>query len=246
MVTFLKALKKDKESTKDIEKISIIKYWHSFVLISFFDKQILFDPYFGKNTPCNFDITDKLDIIVQDIPKLDAIFITHEHFDHFDKEAVEFLAKRDNCPVIAPQIVINQLDIEEHLKRIVKTEDKEKIANIDFSVLPAQHPQSQYPVSFLLRYKDKEIYFAGDTFDQNLDIKPDIAIVPCGGVFTMDLFEFIAFARKTSPKVIIPIHYNTFGLIKTNMDKLKERASEKLKNTQLLILENNVNTKIDV
>lgn len=246
MVQLLKKLmpKKVEECTQD--KIYITKYWHSFILINFFDKTILFDPFFGSNAPDNFEAAEKLEITKEAIPKLDAIFISHEHFDHFDKGAVEFLAKRDNCPVIAPSLVTNQLDLENSQKRTIKIDDKIKVANMDVIVVPAQHPQSQYSVGFLLKYQEKDIYFAGDTYDQNIDVKVDIAILPCGGVFTMDIFEFVAFARKTEPKVTIPMHYNTFSLIKTNMDKLKERASEKLKNTKLIVLDNCKKTEIKI
>jgi L-ascorbate metabolism protein UlaG (beta-lactamase superfamily) len=246
MPNLLKKLLPKKGTRKVSEKIYLTKYWHSFIILDFFDKKILFDPYFGKDTPPNFEMTDKIDIKVEDIPQLDAIFITHEHFDHFDKDAVEFLVKKYNCPVVAPNLVTNQLNIEDNFKRTIKIDDKIKVANIDVTIIPAQHPQSQYAVGFLLSYKEKNIYFAGDTFDQNIDMQTDISIVPCGGVFTMDIFEFVAFARKTTPKVIIPIHYNTFSLIKTNIDKLKERATEKLKNTKLVVLENNLRTEIKI
>jgi L-ascorbate metabolism protein UlaG (beta-lactamase superfamily) len=248
MVQLLKKLisKKQADISNNQNKIYITKYWHSFILINFFDKTLLFDPFFGNNTPVNFEFLEKADITKEEIPKLDAIFITHEHFDHFDKDAVEFLARRDSCPVVAPALVINQVNIENAQKRIIKIDDKIKVANIDVTVVPAQHPQAQYSVGFVLKNREKDIYFAGDTYDQNLDTKVDIAIVPCGGVFTMDLFEFVAFARKTEPKIAIPMHYNTFSLIKTNIDKLKERASEKLKNTKLIVLENNKKTEIKI
>ncbi len=55
------------------------------------------------------------------------------------------------------------------------------------------------------------VYVAGDTDDlpQNRTIDCDIALVPVGGKYTMDVREAATFVNALKPKVAIPEHYGT-------------------------------------
>ena len=58
---------------------------------------------------------------------------------------------------------------------------------------------------------DEIIYVAGDT-DNIIDIrniKCDIACVPIGGTYTMDVEEAVELVKRIKPKICIPIHYHT-------------------------------------
>ena len=85
----------------------------------------------------------------------------------------------------------------------------------------------------------KTIYHAGDTGvfgDMKLisEMYPiDLAFLPVGGHFTMGPQEANKAIQLLTPKTVIPIHYNTFDLIKENIDQDLVKNSK----TKLVILQ---------
>ena len=61
----------------------------------------------------------------------------------------------------------------------------------------------------------------------------DVALVPIGGTFTMDVEEAAEFVNEVKPKYVVPIHYNTWPNIQANPAKLKELVKE----SEVVILE---------
>ncbi len=251
MVNFIKKIfKKEKviENTETKKKYSleIKKIFHSCFLISYPDKvNILIDPYFNNKVLGTLCLAEKNELKKEDLPKIDIILISHEHFDHFDKEAIEFLIKRDSPIIVAPMDVTKQLILDKNKVRTVKVDDNIVVSTIKIKVLPAQHPQSYYPVGYIIEKNDKKIYFAGDTnVLPNIRENIDIAILPSGGIFTADIFEFVSMARQLKCNIVIPMHYNTFDLIKIDCNKLKFRCEEKLKECKLELLDNLQTLKI--
>ena len=75
------------------------------------------------------------------------------------------------------------------------------------------------PCGVLITIEGKTIYHAGDTglfYDMKLigEINNiDLALLPIGGNFTMDIEDAVMAGHLLGAKTIIPMHYNTFGLI---------------------------------
>jgi L-ascorbate metabolism protein UlaG (beta-lactamase superfamily) len=236
----------DKKEEKKKQQFTIQKLLHSCFVLQFQNcnengekTTILTDPFFGKDVPENFDVIDKFDAKPKNLPKIDHIFITHEHFDHCCKDAISYIVNRDNSTVFAPKTVINDLEINEDNKRPISVDDNFKLGKIEVSVLSSQHPQSRYPVGYLFNLENNKVYFAGDTHSlPPIKIDPDVAILPAGGTFTADIHEFIGMTRRLKCKYSIPMHYNTFHMIQIDTDRLKCKAEEKLKNTELVLLNN--------
>jgi L-ascorbate metabolism protein UlaG (beta-lactamase superfamily) len=67
-------------------------------------------------------------------------------------------------------------------------------------------------------------------------IRPDIALLPIGGKRTMDLGTAIRVMKKMRPKVVIPMHYNTFEDIKRNPEELIYRFGKNYKDVSTIIL----------
>lgn len=72
-----------------------------------------------------------------------------------------------------------------------------------------------------------KIYHAGDTC-LNSEMKtagevykPDIAFLPVGSFYTMDKNEAALAAKWLGVKKVIPMHYNTFDAIKTDIQEFK-------------------------
>ena len=62
-----------------------------------------FNQYAGilLKTPSKTIVIDPVDIKVKNLPVVDAILITHEHYDHLDLQLVAAIQKATGCTVIA-------------------------------------------------------------------------------------------------------------------------------------------------
>jgi len=53
----------------------------------------------------------------------------------------------------------------------------------------------------------------------------DVALLPIGGNYTMDIDDAVRAVRMIKPRVAVPMHYNTFPLIKASPDEFAAKAS---------------------
>lgn len=159
------------------------------------EKTIWIDPFKVKSNEKNADI----------------IFITHNHFDHYSREDIQKVIKKDTI-IVAPKTI----DIFEDNK-VIKIEPNEKyeICGIKVETIPAYnvnklfHPKENKWVGYILEIEGQRLYIAGDT-DANIDnekVKCDIAFIPIGGTYTMNYIEAANFVNKINPNTVIPIHY---------------------------------------
>ncbi len=85
------------------------------------------------------------------------------------------------------------------------------------------------PCGFLIEIDGKKLYHAGDTgltMDMKLleDEHIDLAFLPIGGNFTMDVKDAARACEFIKPDRVVPMHYDTFDLIKADPKKFKKRA----------------------
>ena len=52
----------------------------------------------------------------------------------------------------------------------------------------------------------------------------DVALLPIGGNYTMDVDDAIKAVKMIRPSLVIPMHYDTFPLIRADVDKFAEEA----------------------
>ncbi len=210
---------------------------HNSFILNINKKNILTDPFFVKKThkkrlvPCSNKVND--------LPKIDTILISHEHFDSFDIKNTNYLVKEHNPKVIAHQSVLNKIDSSFINNVPIQEYETKTINDICFHAHPAHHPTSFYPLSYKITYKNKSIYFAGDTFltRDHDNLFSDVMLLPIGGNKTLDLVSSLKIVKKSKPKVVIPMHYNTFEDIKENPEKLKHRLDKDRYKTNPVILD---------
>ena len=148
------------------------------------------------------------------LPKADLILVTHEHMDHFDKEAIKTLTKEGT------QLVTNQRCADMYGAGTVMKNGDQREWKKDFSIeaVPAYntteehkkfHPQGR-DNGYILTVDGIRIYIAGDTEDipemssfKNIDI----AFLPCNQPYTMTTEQFVNAARMVKAKVVYPYHY---------------------------------------
>jgi len=149
------------------------------------------------------------------VRKADFVFITHEHEPHCDVNAVKTIADRNFASVVGPKQCLAKIDVNERLKVDVSVGDKFSLKGLDIEVVKAVHPQSVYPVGYVLRKGGLSIYHAGDTyaFAGMAAIKADVVILPIGGAYTMDPIAANTACKEMRPKLAIPMHYGTYERI---------------------------------
>ena len=189
------------------------------------DKIIYFDP---------FKIEDKKN-------DADIVFITHSHYDHMDSESINNI-KNDSTIVIAPKTIendIKKIELKDYI--FLNPNEEINIENINIKTIPAYnigksfHPKDNNWLGYLVTINNVSYYIAGDTDKTNEieKIKCDIALVPIGGHFTMDVNEAANLIRIINPNVVIPTHY---GSIVGNTEDGK-RFKDILSDTDIEVIE---------
>ena len=172
--------------------------------------EVVIDPYLSEDSkrlePPQFD------------PRTlnpDFILITHEHFDHCDTKIIEMLTRKRKPQIIGPPPIERKLG----LKTIkVRPGNEFEYPKFMLRVIQAYHHQSEFPVGFLLDFGGLRVYHAGDTvYNKDLSsVNTDVALLPIGGTYTMDIDDALKLADGINPKLVIPMHFNTFEEIRVD------------------------------
>ncbi len=101
------------------------------------------------------------------------------------------------------------------------------------------------PGGFVIEVNNKKVYHAGDTgltYDMKLleDEQIDVAFLPIGGNYTMDVDDAVKATEFIKAKTVVPMHYNTFELINANPVIFKN----KVKVSDVVILDINESMNI--
>ncbi len=209
----------DTFTTKSGKCVKFHALMHACIRIEFDGKEIEIDPT-GKLGNRTIDYTA--------LPKADYIFVTHEHFDHFDKNAIGLLTKEGT------QLVTNQRcgDMLGYGKIMVNGEKADLNDWLSVEAVPAYntteghlqfHPKGR-DNGYILTIDGLRIYVAGDTEDipEMADIKDiDIAFLPCNQPYTMTVDQCVKAAKIIKPKVLFPYHYSD-----TDLSELAPRLKE--------------------
>ena len=212
---------------------------HSSFKVAFNGTNVLIDPFFnhGSKDP-GFKRLVTCPLKKEEIKDIDMILVTHEHFDHFDKKAIEYFASRDNSLVVGYESFLRELKLPESQLRPITIRHKTVYKKINIEVVEAHHPHSFYPVGYILEHNSNRLFHAGDTdlLDSFNEIKADVALLPIGGNMTMDTIDAVRATKIIKPKVAIPMHYNTFSMIQADPREFKERIEKSIIKTKPIIM----------
>jgi L-ascorbate metabolism protein UlaG (beta-lactamase superfamily) len=219
--------------------VKIHFFRHSFFKISSEGKRVIVDAYVNDGNCPEFAPLIKCRPPWKDTEDADIILITHEHFDHFEKDTVERIAGNGNSFVVGHSSVLNTLNLPQDILRPVKAFDRLKIKGVTIKCYPAHHPHSFYPLSYLITIGGKSVFHAGDTslIERFSEIKADVALLPAGGTYTMDVVDAVRAVKMMKPLYAIPMHYNTFAQIKADPHEFCHRIEKSILKTKPVILE---------
>lgn len=179
------------------------------------DKVIYFDPY----------------NIEEESHDADYIFITHDHYDHYDEKSINKI-KKDTTKIIVPICLrgkVHNLLIEGY--RYYSIDDLKFLTIPSYNIDKQFHPREKYYVGYLIELEGKKLYIMGDT-DRTLEAdqtKCDICFVPIGGTYTMNVDEAASFINDLKPSVTIPIHYGSIVGDKSLGEEFKNKVGTNIK-----------------
>jgi L-ascorbate metabolism protein UlaG (beta-lactamase superfamily) len=252
----LKPLPSIKTNLKDLpdDKPAIVWFGHSSYLIKINGKHILVDPVFcGHASP--FSFTTKsfagTDIYtVDDLPEIDVLLISHDHYDHLDYKTVQQLIPKT-------KIVCTSLGVAAHLQYWGFDVDKIKefdwwdehvlFKDITITAVPARHFSGRGLIrnkslwsAFVLQTNNYNLFVGadsgyGDHFKMIHEKFPsfDIAILECGQYnlawhhIHMLPEETVQAAIDLHAKVLMPVHWGKFALSLHTWDEPIQRVVAK-------------------
>lgn len=168
------------------------------------------------------------------------IFITHEHYDHFSKEAIDKV-KNDKTLFVIPKSIKEQffknIEVSKEKCILVEPNMEFKIESILIKTVPAYNLNKKFHLKeynwcgYVITVDNICYYIAGDTdnLKENYNIICDVAFIPIGGTYTMDVEEALDYVLKIKPKTVIPIHYGSIVGEKIDGQKFKQLLEEKNK-----------------
>ncbi len=140
----------------------------------------------------------------------DVILVTHDHFDHKDIKAIRNLSK-DDTVVVHPTGCV----IEGYQSCELRRGEMVEIKGVKIKAVPAYNIDKPFHkencVGYIVEIDGVRIYHAGDTdrIPEMKDIEVDVALLPIGGTYTMDVNEAIQAAKDIKAKYYIPMHFGT-------------------------------------
>ncbi|MCM1327478.1 MAG: MBL fold metallo-hydrolase [Bacteroidales bacterium] len=150
----------------------------------------------------------------------DMIFITHEHFDHFEPDSIAKV-KKESTILVAPESMKKKVLAESGVAPdkcvFCKPSEMYEQEGIQIGTVPAYnklkpfHPKMKGWLGYVVKMDDVRYYVAGDT-DVNAymeHIQCDVALIPIGGFYTMDKKQAAEYIAQIKPKAVIPIHYGS-------------------------------------
>ncbi|MFA5362728.1 MAG: MBL fold metallo-hydrolase [Candidatus Omnitrophota bacterium] len=158
-------------------------------------KNVFIDPYKIKNK----------------LPKADIILITHAHANHCSPADIKKIVK-EGTVIIGPAQIVLELP---YPVKVVSPGERLTVKDIEiqavwaYNPLKKYHPREEGNLGFVVTIDKIKVYHAGDTdfIPEMKKIKADIAIVPIGGIYTMDAREAAEAVNVMHPAVVIPMHF---------------------------------------
>lgn len=203
--------------------VTITRIAHSTVLLDFDGFRILTDPWFSEKW--GYYHGEPYGITLGDLPRLDAVLVSHNHYDHYDMDAfkaypdksVPFFVKRGIAAKARNAGFANVTELDAWESAIV--------GPITITATPGKHAVPE--ITFMLAGNGRGVYFGADTLliPELKDLatrfpRIDAALLAVNGLqlrpllnrkVVMDAEEAARLCAILAPRYAVPIHYAFTG-----------------------------------
>lgn len=236
-----------------ITEDSVIKLGHSTTLLKLSERYLLIDPVFSERAspvqwigPKRFH---KTPISLEALPNLDAVIISHDHYDHLDKGSIDILKHKVD-------VFITPLKVGNHLRewgvnaqKIVELNwwQSTKVGGIEIVATPSQHfsgrglfdKNETLWASWVLKSSNTRVFYSGDSgyFDGFKAIGEtygpfDLSMIETGAYnelwsdIHMLPHESLQAHIDVKANVMMPVHNSTFDLALHNWNEPLSRITD--------------------
>lgn len=191
-----------------------------------------FNRYAGVTikTPSKTLVIDPVDVKPRNFKNLDAVLITHEHYDHLDQPLISEIHKLTQCEIVADPTSTIRLQnvIPPEKLQVIQPDSEVKFGEVSVKAEKSNHPAAT-PVSFIITSEDGvKVYHTSDSlpFPEMAAIgkreKLDVVFCTVGIAPGTSPETGVEIARLTKPKVAVPYHTGLTQDLKKFAELLKK------------------------
>ena len=217
-------------------KLAVLWVGHASVLIQIEDKVILTDPVLTDSVGQVSTRVVEPGLELASIPPIDAVLISHVHFDHLSQGSLDLIEDRVGT-LLAPTQAVNYIPRRRFpVQELAPWTSWETPDGLRITAVPVKHPgwrygfdgdwMNQAATAYVIEYRGVTVYFGGDTayhpthFKRTGERFPgiDLALIPIGPIEPRDFMkrvhvdpiEAIRLFRDLGATRMLPIHFETF------------------------------------
>ena len=200
--------------------LKITRIAHACQLIEIGDLRVLTDPWFTQSAM--YYQGEPVAATVRTLGRIDALVISHEHYDHCDLDALVDAGFDLTIPLLGPNTVTTIAE-RKGFRNLhpIEAWETARIGNLTVTATPGQH--GVHEVTFVIQAHGRTVFFGGDSLRvPDLDQIPerfgaiDLAIMPVNGLCirianmqqtVMDAEQAAGLTAVLKPSLAIPHHY---------------------------------------
>lgn len=231
---------------------------HASLLLRLGGRYVLIDPVLSpRASPVNFYGPKRKTpppVTVQQLPAVDVVLISHNHYDHLDRCTIKELTKRFRQVTFVVPLGLKRWFSHYPAKRVVELDWWESLVLDDMTLhaTPARHWSMRTPwdrnrslwCGWVIHHPALRFYFSGDSgyseklVDIGTRLGPfDMAALPIGAYAPrwfmqeqhMDPQQSVRLYQQLNSPRVIPIHWGVFELADESLDEPPQQLSEALK-----------------
>lgn len=200
--------------------LAVTRIGHACQLIEIDEIRVLTDPWFTQTA--TYHRGEPVAATVPALGRVDAVVISHEHYDHCDLDALLDGGFDLDTPLIGPGTVAAiARDKGFRDVRAIEAWDATTVGDLTVTAAPGQH--GVHEITFVIQARGRTVFFGGDSLRvPELDTIPDkyghidLAILPTNGLcvrpmnmrqVVMDAEQAAALTAVLKPTLAVPHHY---------------------------------------
>ena len=216
-------------------RLAVLWVGHATALIQIEDKFVLTDPVFTDTVGQLSKRSVEPGILPEHLPQIDAVLVSHMHFDHFSLGSLDMIEEKVERLVVPrgslPYVPRYDFPVTE-----LSTWESTEVDGLSITATPVDHLGWRYGADadwmhatftgYVVAYRGVRVYFGGDTAYRKHDFEAtrrrlgpfDVALLPIAPISPrpfmrtvhMDPLEALAAVDDLGARTMIPIHYETF------------------------------------